>query len=240
MICIICKNTFEKAPPEHFIPSFAGGRNTIDCVCQPCNHNILAKLDARIRENVQLSMAIDATSRPIPGVIEHAGGSIRRKVTIQDGRTNDLKFDARTAGGPVEPTNIQITIRAEDDLKLRKVFAKILFETAAYVFGPEEVLKPRYDLFRAFLTAPSEEVPSGLRVDLTVATVLNGNTVCDWAARRNYTVPTHRNLSGATIVLVDNRGDTSRSLVILLGKKAGVIETGFPFPQDFVHCALRS
>lgn len=148
MICIFCKRPFEQAPPEHFIPTLVGGRDTISCVCKDCNTGVLARIDARIRENVQLSMAIDSSARGRYADIQHTGGSLHRKVTIVDGRTNSLKYDSRTPDGAVRPSSIRFTLRPEEDMRLSKVFAKIFLGTLAFRFGGDEVIEPRYDPLR--------------------------------------------------------------------------------------------
>lgn len=245
LLCIFCRGPFGEAPPEHFIASGVGGNDTINCVCQDCNHGVLAKIDARIRENLQLSMAIDGSALGRPCEIQHSGGTITRKVRIVDGRTNKLRYDARTADGAVQPTNIKITLKPEEDAKLYKVFAKIFFETLAFEFGGEELLKPKYDCLRDFILSASEQVPKGVDIRMTSVSILNGNTISELISfdqarmlvnSREYTVLSSFDLRRSSIVLGHNEAQSCSALVILLGgKKSGRITCALTIPDNFTY-----
>jgi hypothetical protein len=244
MVCIVCRNEFESAPPEHFIPEHIGGKDTIDCVCDSCNHGYLAKIDGRIRNNTQLSMAIDSTTRPRYAEILHEGGSVKRKVRILDGTKNKLKFSAQGPDGPIPSTGIRISLKPEDDLALNKVFAKILFGTIAFKFGCQEALSPKYDVFRTYLTSSFEDIPNGLSVKLVAATV-SGNSITELVSfdhlsnqviSNKFEVKCVSDLSHGNIVLAENAEGTTDALVILLGgKKSGRLSFQGPILQRFIY-----
>lgn len=249
MICIFCRNPCVGSPPEHFIPEHIGGRETIDCICKTCNHGFLAKIDGRIRNNIQLSMAIDSTSRPRYAELIHGSGSINRKVRITDGTKNKLKYSASGPDGAIHPATIKLTIKPDEDLLLLKVFAKILFECISFKFGYKEALSAKYDVFRTYLQSESESIPEDLSIKL-VAVHITGNEVNEFVSfdmpsstviSNMYVIPTKDDLSGANIVLAYNVEGYCDALVVLLGgKKSGRIRFGANLPNRLVYFTKKS
>jgi len=246
MNCIFCKSKFDEVPPEHIIPEHIGGKQTIDCVCKSCNHGVLAKIDGRIRNNIQLSMSIDSTSRPRYCEIIHKSGTAHRKVRILDGQSNRMKFSRNGPTGEIVPATIKMTIEPEEDVLLYKVFAKILLETIAFKFGCKEALESKYDNLRDYVLSESEEIPKSLSISLTSISIVGNyiNKLVSFDEKTNevklipYEITGYcKNLEKANIVLAQNEGSTSKALIILLGgRKSGkiILNTIIPGKMTYV------
>lgn len=245
MICIFCKSEFGEAPPEHVIPERIGGKQTINCVCKSCNHGVLAKIDGRIRNNIQLSMSIDSTSRPRYCEIIHKNGTAHRKVRILDGKSNRMKFSRSGPNGEIVPSTIKMTIKPEEDVLLYKVFAKILLETVAFKFGYKEALESKYDNLRDYVLSESEEIPRSLSIALTSISIV-GNDINELVSFNEKTKEVKftryeitgysKNLAKANIVLAQNEDSTCKALIILLGgRKSGKIILNTTIPGKMVY-----
>ncbi len=245
MNCIFCKSLFCEAPPEHFIPEHIGGKQTIKCVCKSCNHGVLAKIDGRIRNNIQLSMSLDSTSRPRYSEIIHKNGTAHRKIRILDGKTNKIKFSRNGPNGPIVSSGIKMIIKPEEDLLLYKVFAKILLGTIAFKFGFKEALESKYDNLRNYVLSGSEEIPSGMGISLIPISIV-GNTVNELASFNEKTkevkfIPYEitgcgKSLKGANIVLAQNEDSRCKALIILFGgKKSGKIMLDITIPRKMIY-----
>lgn len=239
MNCIFCKSKFDEAPPEHVIPKHIGGKQTINCVCKRCNHGVSAKIDGRIRNNVQLSMSIDSTSRPRYCEIIHKNGTAHRKVSILDGKSNRMKFSRNGPNGEIVPSTIKITIKPEEDVLLYKVFAKILLETIAFKFGCREALESKYDNLRDYVLSESEEIPKSLSISLTSIKIV-GNYINEFVSfneKANYEITGYgKTLEKANIVWAQNEDSTCKARIILLGgKKSGKIILNTTIPGKMIY-----
>ena len=246
MNCIFCKSKFDEAPPEHVIPECIGGKQTINCVCKNCNHGVLAKIDGRIRNNIQLSMSIDSTSRPRYSEIIHKNGTAHRKVSILDGKSNRMKFSRNGPHGEIVPSTIKMTIKPEEDVLLYKVFAKILLDTVAFKFGYKEALESKYDNLRDYVLSESEEIPKSLSISLAsisiVGNYINELVYFDEKTNEGKLMPYGeitgygQNLAKANIVLAQNEDLTCKALVILLGgRKSGKIILNTTIPGKMIY-----
>lgn len=245
MNCIFCKSEFGEAPPEHVIPKHIGGRQTIDCVCESCNHDVSARIDGRIRNNIQLSMSINSTSRPRYCEIIHKNGTAHRKVRILDGKSNRMKFSRKGPNGEIVPSTIMMTIKPEEDVLLYKVFAKILLETIALKFGCKEALESKYDNLRTYVLSESEEIPKSLSISLTAISIV-GNDINEFIPFNEktkegkftrYEITEYgKNLEKANIVWAQNENSTCKALIILLGgRKSGKIILNTTIPGKMIY-----
>jgi hypothetical protein len=245
MNCIFCKSKLDEAPPEHIIPEHMGGKQTIDCVCESCNHGVLAKIDGRIRNNIQLSMSIDSTSRPRYSEIIHKNGTVHRKVTILDGQSNRVKFSRNGPNGEIVSSTIRITIRPEEDILLYKVFAKILLETLAFKFGYREALESKYNNLRDYVLSESEVIPRGLSISLAAISIV-GNDINEFVSFNEETKEARfiryaitgygKDLVEANIVFAQNEDLTCKALVILLGgRKSGKVILNTTIPEKMIY-----
>jgi len=245
MNCIFCRSKFDEAPPEHVIPEYIGGKETIYCVCKSCNHGVLAKIDGRIRDNIQLSMSIDSTSRPRYGEIIHKNGTTHRKIRILDGKSNIMKFSRNGPNGEIVPSTIKMTIKPEEDILLYKAFAKILLETIALKFGCKETLESKYDNLRTYVLSESEEIPKSLSISLTAISII-GNDINELISFNEKTKEVKfiryeitgygKNLAKANIVLAQNEDSTCRALITLLGgRKSGKIILNTTIPGKMIY-----
>ena len=166
--CIFCKKEFEDSDPEHFFPQVIGGKETINCVCNLCNHTLGSRVDARIRKNSLLSNIIDKTiSKRTWEIVTKDGKTEKRKIEVTDTSADlkkSLKFDNRSASGPLQIQNFKLTVVPDESLRLYKVYAKTLLGYIAFAFGAEEALKPQYDCLRAFVTSDSEQIPGDIEI----------------------------------------------------------------------------
>jgi len=245
MNCIFCKSKFDEAPPEHVIPEHIGGKQTINCVCKRCNNGVLAKIDGRMRNNIQLSMSIDSKSRPRYCEIIHKSGTAHRKVRILDGKSNRMKFSRNGPNGEIVPSTIKMTIKPEEDVLLYKVFAKILLETVTFKFGCKEALESKYDNLRDYVLSESEEIPKSLSISLTSISIV-GNDINEFVSfdektqevkfMRYEIIGYGKNLAKANIVLAQNEDSTCKALIILLGgRKSGKVILNTTIPGKMIY-----